>query len=313
MLDAVRSRAPSRNPMLFLLALGALLLVPSGAGAAAGHVENIPGGDLAMLAGFGDTTPHKINISYSGGAYLVTDEAGLVAGNGCVQGLPTSATCADPGGGAVDLWGSAASDSLTLSSAAPGVEEVWILGARGDDTITAHEDTAASPGGHDLLKGDDGNDVIDGGYGPDSIYGGRGVDTTTYANRSAAEPVHVTIDQDSSGNPDEPEPELPDGGVGEGDSLYTENVIGGAGDDLISGIGQQLLEDAGQANVFTGGGGNDRLFGGPGGDVLNGGIGKDKAFGGQQKDRMNGGGGKDRCVGGPSKDTAKKCERTASL
>lgn len=297
----------------FAIAASALLVAPSGASANPGNASVNGGTTLELSAGFGDTVAHTSSVSYSGGAYLLTDTAGLVAGAGCVQGSATTATCADPGLSFVLLYGSAAGDSLTVNSVGPAVTSVEVLGARGDDTIVAREDSIANPGGSDLLKGDDGNDTIDGGYGPDTIFGGRGSDTTTYANRPASQPLSVTIDEDSSGNPDAPEPEFPDGAAGESDSVYTENVIGGAGNDVISGVKQELLEDAGPANKFTGGGGNDRLLGGPGGDQLDGGAGNDKLFGGAQKDKMNGAAGRDRCVGGPSKDTAKKCESTASL
>ena len=78
-----------------LFALGAALIAPQGASAAAGNVDLI-GNSLEVTAGFGDTAPHAISVSYGGGSYLITDSAGLTAGEGCVQGLPTSASCPDP-------------------------------------------------------------------------------------------------------------------------------------------------------------------------------------------------------------------------
>jgi len=301
----------TRKSICFAIALGALLLAPSAA--FGGSASNSASGGMITQAGFGSTVPHTINLSYSGGSYLVTDSVAITAGAGCVQGTANSVTCVDTGARAVGVTGSAAGDTLIVNSVGPTVSYVEMLGSNGSDTIIAREDTLANPGGQDLLKGDDGEDFIDGGYGPDTIFGGRGSDTTTYANRPASQPLSVTIDEDSSGSEFGGDPEAPDGASGEGDSVYTENVIGGAGNDVISGVKQEPLEDAGPANKFTGGGGNDRLLGGPGGDQLDGGAGNDKLFGGAEKDKLNGSAGRDRCVGGPRKDTAKKCESTASL
>lgn len=271
-----------------LFGFGAFLIVPPAASAEASNVD-LTSNSLEVFAGFGDTAPHAITVSFAGGSYLVSDAAGLTAGEGCVQVLPTSASCADTGVKGLGVYGSAAADKLTVNSVGPVEAELNVLGGRGNDTITADEDSLPNPGGMDLLKGDDGNDTIDGGYGPDIIFGGAGVDTTTYADRGPSEPVRVSIDPDSRPG------DIPDGAPGEGDNVYTENVIGGAGNDTLSGVRSEPLEDAGLGNAFTGGPGNDRLLGGPGGD------------------RLNGGAGQDRCVGGSGKDRAKKCERKASL
>lgn len=303
----------TRKSVCFALVAGALLIAP--AAASAGSVTT-SGGGLGVAAGFGSTTPHTLTVSYSAAGWLVVDSVAISAGSGCMQGAATSVTCADAGPGSVFVTGSAAGDTLTLDSVGPTVTGVTILGSNGSDTIVAREDSIANPGGPDgpdLLKGEDGDDTIDGGYGPDSVFGGRGIDTTTYANRPASQSLIVNVDEDSSGSEFGGDPEVPDGAAGEGDSIYTENVIGGAGNDVISGVKQEPLEDAGPANTFTGGGGNDRLLGGPGGDQLDGGAGNDKLFGGAQQDKLNGAAGRDRCVGGPSRDTAKKCESTASL
>jgi Ca2+-binding RTX toxin-like protein len=301
--------------LISVAALGALLAVPTGARAAAGTATltgnlGSPTSSLNADAGFGDNIRHAITVSYAAGSYLVTDSAGLTAGEGCVQVLATSASCVDPPARpttGIGVSGSAAPDTLTVNSVGPPEVETQILGAKGNDSIVAHEDTIASPRGADLLKGDDGNDTIDGGYGPDVIFGGAGVDTTTYADRGPREPVRVSID------PDFKPGDIPDGGAGEGDSIYTENVVGGAGNDTLSGVNSEPHQDAGLSNGFTGGPGIDTLLGGPGGDHLNGGTGNDKLSGGQQKDTLIGGAGRDRCVGGPSKDKAKQCERKGSI
>jgi hypothetical protein len=65
-------------------------------------------------------------------------------------------------------------------------------------------------------------------------------------------------------------------------------IDGGAGPDLIHGMGldQQL----------SGGAGNDMIYGGPGTDTINGGSGDDTIYGGPGKDTINGGGGNDQIM-----------------
>jgi Ca2+-binding RTX toxin-like protein len=304
-----------------LSGLAALLVVPAGASATPGTATlqgnlGSPTSSVGGVAGFGDTTPHAITVSYFGGTYFITDLAGLTAGTGCAQVSATSASCADPPDRPVTgvaAYGSAADDKLSVASVGPPATYIEMLGSRGNDSIVAHH-TIAKPNST-LLKGEDGNDTIEGGRGADIITGGRGLDTTSYASRGASEPVNVSIDV-VSGNPDAPGFKLPapDGGAGEGDDIQVENVIGGAGNDTFTAPDPNgEFSDAGPANIFTGGPGNDRISGGPGADQLLGSIGNDKLFGGPQKDKLIGGAGRDRCVGGPSKDKAKQCERTASI
>lgn len=100
-------------------------------------------------------------------------------------------------------------------------------------------------------------------------------------------------------------------------------LCGGAGDDLIDGLGgaDRLYGDfcpgatlaaradgraakAGEGNdVVNGGSGKDRLVGGGGNDKLNGGSGDDNLAGGTGNDRLVGGPGRDTSTGGAGNDT----------
>jgi Ca2+-binding RTX toxin-like protein len=133
------------------------------------------------------------------------------------------------------------------------------------DTVAADFENAVGGTGDDLvignaagniIGGDAGNDTLDGGTGSDQIFGDAGSDTLTYASRTS--PVTVTLG-DSTNN---------DGEAGENDALNTiENVIGGTGNDTLTGDGN--------ANALTGGDGDDILDGLLGSDIFDGGAGND--------------------------------------
>jgi Ca2+-binding RTX toxin-like protein len=128
-----------------------------------------------------------------------------------------------------------------------------ITGGAGDDTLLADDgghaliggpgsDTLIGGAAADQLDGGDGDDFLDGGFGADAITGAGGSDTISYASRSAG--VVATLAAGSvSGEP------------GEGDRLdaSSENVVGGAGDDTITGA-------TSASNRITGGAGNDTIL-----------------------------------------------------
>ncbi len=134
--------------------------------------------------------------------------------------------------------GGAAGDKLK------GIEN--IIGTAGDDTLTGGT-------GANTFTGGDGADALDGGAGT-----GDDLDTADYSNYdlatdsvtvtlagSTAAPAVVRRDGESTDDP------------GNNDSLENvENIVGTAGDDVLTG------DTA--ANTFTGGGGADTLDGGAG-------------------------------------------------
>jgi|GEM_PF-1825043 len=138
-----------------------------------------------------------------------------------------------------------------------------VLGGAGDDTLSGHE-ADGGPGDDRLLGTPGDDDELAGGPGADTIAGGGGTDTATYRNRSEA--VRVTLG-DGPG----------DGATGEHDDVTTENVTGGAGNDVLTGDGAANELDGGSAGAdrLSGAGGADTLVGGPGRDTLDGGAGDD--------------------------------------
>ena len=176
-----------------------------------------------------------------------------------------------------------------------------IEGGDGDDTLTGGEgedtvsyrnsdagvvvnlDTDENSGGHadgdtlsgfeniigsdqdDRLIGDGGDNVIEGGGGSDYLDGGVGSDTLSYENEEKA----LTIDLDRDGR--QLAAQEDDAGnlrpIEERIQGF-ENVIGGAGDDTISGDDtNNILEGGEGADTLEGRGGDDTLYGGAGADT----------------------------------------------
>lgn len=208
------------------------------------------------------------------------------------------------GDGSDELSGSSAGDHLAgdggndLISGSTGNDD--ILGGPGDDTIEAGPDD-------DEIDAGDGNDVVDGASGSDDMHGGVGSDTVTYADgcfdgstEIQCDPVTVTIDDNSN-----------DGRAG-GDNVRTdvENVIGGTGNDTISGTaGPNVLDGHDGNDTINGLGGDDTLDGAgrdpsnyTDNDTLNGGSGNDYLLGGLGADTMNGENGDDLLDGGLGAD-----------
>jgi uncharacterized delta-60 repeat protein len=173
-----------------------------------------------------------------------------------------------------------------------------IDGGNGNDVIYSGSgnDTLIGGAGNDRLSGGDGNDILDGGTGSDEIAGGNGTDTVDYSTRSRT--VYVSLDNVANdGAPD----------VAENDNVHSdvENIIGGAGNDILRG--------SSAANVLTGNAGNDQLFGGGGNDTLRGGSGNDTLKGEDGDDKLDGGTGADDLSGGLGVDLLDYSSRTNSV
>ncbi len=185
-----------------------------------------------------------------------------------------------------------------------------ITGANGNDTLIGsdpdsliNEGPQVEPRGFNVLKGMGGNDLLDGRQGPDVFEGGNGTDTVTYADR--AEPVNATIDgKGNDGSATSPELNSIGGTTGDfnpysgkWDDIKSdvENIIGGAGGDLIAG--------SEAANTLTGGGGNDDIDGSQGNDSLSGAAGADSVRGGEGNDALGGDTDNDVLAGDAGTDT----------
>jgi Ca2+-binding RTX toxin-like protein len=221
------------------------------------------------VSGPGTTNVHTDieNLQGGGGPDVLIGDAGANS----VDGGPGD-DILDGAGGADTLTGGDGSDVVDYSSRTSPVH-VDLDGETGDDGEAGEGDSVGSDvegiwGGsaNDVLAGGPGDDSIDGGPGADQISGGPGDDTADYSLRSAA----VTADTSGSAGDD--------GEAGEGDSIAAdvEDLVGGAGNDTLSGNAAANYIWGGPGNdVLAGGDGNDSLAGDDGNDSLDGGAGID--------------------------------------
>jgi Ca2+-binding RTX toxin-like protein len=168
--------------------------------------------------------------------------------------------------------GSGGQDTASYAQALGGVTVSLFVqglsqntGGGGIDTLVSIENLSGSAFG-DFLSGNDGNNIVDGAAGDDEITGGSGAGNDLYIGGEGNDTVRyssatqsISVDLSS--------------GVAQGLQIGTdtfqgiENVIGGAGDDILTGNDK--------ANVLDGGAGNDTFKGGGGFDTLTGGAGQD--------------------------------------
>jgi Ca2+-binding RTX toxin-like protein len=200
-----------------------------------------------------------------------------------------------------------ASISVTAMGIAPGVENVIINAAGGDDNITItsvdqvgflsisvnggnDDDTITATGAllgrvRLSLNGDAGNDTISGSAEGDTIQGGDGDDMISGDDGDDTLQGGSGNDSLSGGNGND----LIEGEAGD------DTAMGDAGDDsLLGSFGDDVL---------VGGDGNDTARGGFGSDALNGMAGNDSLFGDGDSDRIAGGSGDDTIDGGRDADT----------
>lgn len=150
--------------------------------------------------------------------------------------------------------------------------ENLIMGG-GNDTITGDDEDNVIDGGagDDDIFGGDGNDRLIGQAGDDTLNGGQGTDTADYSYTSAA----LTIDLVAG----EAYPTSIGNSVG--DTLISiENIIGGGGNDIITGSNANNdIAGAGGDDTFIWTGGNDTFDGGDGLDTVDVSAYSDGSFG----------------------------------
>jgi hypothetical protein len=159
-----------------------------------------------------------------------------------------------------------------------------------------------------VVDGQDGDDRLISGPGRQPVLtGGNGVDTVDYSDH--AQPVDVSLDGVAN-----------DGGAEDGgaENVDVERIVGGKGNDLLTGSsaanrldggpGNDVLDSSDGADELLGGTGNDQLTGGAGIDDYAAGDGDDAvtAFDGLIEDVDCGGGNDGATVDIPDKPTA--CE-----
>ncbi|MFG6429183.1 VCBS domain-containing protein [Roseateles sp. LYH14W] len=152
------------------------------------------------------------------------------------------------------LLGGAGNDNLD-----GGLGNDTLTGGDGNDTLSggAGDDSLDGGAGNDSIAAGEGANTVDAGIGDDSVTagsgndtldGGSGVDTIDYSAQTAAIVANLAT-QTASG-----------AGIGTDVLRNFENVIGGAGNDHLTGTDG--------ANVLIGGAGSDTLLAGAGNDSL---------------------------------------------
>lgn len=131
---------------------------------------------------------------------------------------------------------------------AGGGDRDFLAGLEGDDTIDGQ-------GGDDFVNAGEDNDLVIGNAGDDILDGGDGIDTLSFAGTDGAITVDLAANRVS-------------GSLGNDTLARFEVVLGGNGNDVLTG------DEA--ANDLSGGSGDDTLQGGAGNDTLTGGGGDDR-------------------------------------
>ncbi|WP_194945260.1 hypothetical protein [Limnohabitans sp. DM1] len=176
----------------------------------------------------------------------------------------------------------------------------WEGGMAKGDSYDSIENIIGTKG-HDVLAGDAqanklegglGNDTLIGRGGHDTLDGGEGINTLNYAERTS----HLLVNL----------------GVVDGNGFVTVTLATGANaevdlikniQNLVGGTGNDSLSGSAADNWLSGGAGNDSLMGLGGADTLDGDTGNDLLNGGDGNDSLMGGAGLDTLIGGAGADT----------
>ncbi len=168
-----------------------------------------------------------------------------------------------------------------------------LKGGNGNDRLNGNNQDDVLQGGigDDIVDGEAGNDLIDGGEGSDMLFGGDGSDSFLFSDASVNQVDSVNEQPEAPGTDSLNFSGLTTAvnvdltsastmatmahrivGVIAGDPAAIENVIGGAGNDQITGNAANNLLMGGNGNDTKGISGRNILIGGTGGDVLQGGA-----------------------------------------
>ena len=103
-----------------------------------------------------------------------------------------------------------------------------VIGGTGNDTLTGDGNANSLKGndGDDLLSGGDGDDTLTGGNGLDTLDGQGGADTADFSDKTVSVVVALNGANDAT---------VSIGGVAEDTLRNIENLIGGSGDDTLTG------------------------------------------------------------------------------
>ena len=209
-----------------------------------------------------------------------------------------------------NVIGSDHDDTITGTDNVNVGNKLW--GGGGNDTLSGREgeDTLNGGPGDDSLSGGDEDDTLEGGPGADMLTGGMGDDTASYAGSMMGVTVRLHASQAMGGDAEgdtwgdtttvtyEVPAEDPEDPPVEKEETVPDiiNLTGSMMADILAGDSRD--------NTIMGMGGDDKLYGGPGGgdDNLQGGDGNDMLFGGRGDDTLSGGMGNDTLNGGAGED-----------
>jgi Ca2+-binding RTX toxin-like protein len=277
-------------------AVVALLVVPAVAEASVALVD---AGKLIYFAGGDETNTVTITLSNPSTTWTIKDTTATINPlDGCTAVTANEVKCTTTGVTLMEVVLGNLNDSVSITA--------WdsflyvpanLYGQEGTDTLsgTPRSDLLDGGLGADSLTAGAGTDTLIGGLGGDTLAGGA-PDVGDVADYSA----HTTgVNVDPDGVAD-------DGAAGEGDNFGSdiEGIIGGSGNDNLTGNGFASTLFGGPGNdVLNGAGGGDTLSGGPGIDTLNGDADQDVLNGDDGDDVLNGGLGYDQLNGGPGGDS----------
>jgi VCBS repeat-containing protein len=231
-------------------------LTVQGLSASSGQIIANPDGSWTFIPNENDDT----SVTFT---YTVSDGV-----------LGTAATASLDLVGANDVNGTNAANNLSRF----GNFNDQFHGFNGADTISANggDDTLFGGVGGDSVHGGGGNDVFVATVtdGNDTYNGGAGIDTYDLSRIGVNVTVNLALSFSQSSQ------------TGTDSLTSIENVIGGRGNNSITGSNVANLLDGGWGNdVLNGGGDSDTLIGGWGNDSLDGGSGADVLTGGAGADR----------------------------
>lgn len=271
------------------------------------RVSLSPKGTMTVRGG--DAADRLTITQASGGVRLAAAGSGarVTSGGGCRATTARGATCSREGVAAerLTILTGAGSDLVTVRSDLPlnvqlgaGADRIVVRGAgtdlralvksiiRGGDG----DDVLVGGDANELLFGEGGDDDIDGKGGSDTAVGGPGDDLFLAGERTTGGPGErfvggdgrdtvnfgvvtsgVTVSLDGIAN------DGPTGDQKDDVEADVERLIGGAGDDVLTGSDQDnsIFGKAGNDRSY-GLGGDDNIYENTGSDLLDGGAGRDE-------------------------------------
>ncbi|HYI35774.1 MAG TPA: calcium-binding protein [Thermoleophilaceae bacterium] len=326
---------PSRRRWLLgTFAATVLLACPQAANASYVAVIDQPNGPDTIFYQADSGEDNDLRVSSTVNGYVFKEESIAIQASGCGQPDAQTAVCpAADVGQLVATMGDGVNKAEIVADLPAEIQgggtrnvfkawsaEARLVGGDGDDELTGGDaaDDLRGGGGNDRLTGGSGGDSLVAGPGDDTLTadpgadtldGGTGYDYADYSGR--AKRVNVSLD----GLPNDGSP-IGQNQVAENDQVSgtVDAVLGGSGDDTLSGTGHtDLLLGNGGDDEILGGSGNDSLYGDAGNDRIAGDANDDTVVGGDGADTLTGGSGVDSIQGRAGDDAIDSRDNAADV